>query len=215
MYKLCAFDLDGTLVNTLNDIADAVNAALTRLGCPAHTDKAYTQMVGDGMRMLCERALPAEKKHLVNELVNHYGELYYAGCCGRSEVYPGVSALLAQLCADGVQLAVASNKPDDQTQRVVAHYLSETPFSTILGQRADIPRKPAPDMLLRAMQEAGVTRDETIYVGDSNVDVRFARAAGVKCIGVAWGFRGAQELINEGADFIVRRPDEIYDIVCG
>ncbi len=215
MYKLCAFDLDGTLVNTLADIADAINLCLIQLGCPTHTEAALTQMIGDGVRKICARALPADKQHLTDELVQLYGDRYFEHCLNRSEAYAGMPALVARLHNDGIKLAVASNKPDPQTQRVVAHYFEGVPFAAVYGQRAEIPRKPAPDMLHRVLLDCGVSPDDAIYVGDSNVDVQFAHAAGVRCIGVSWGFRGAQELIEAGADYIVHTADEIYDIVRG
>ena len=213
MYKLCAFDLDGTLVNTINDIADAVNRSLLSLGCPTHSESEYLKMVGDGMRMLCVRALPENKKDLTDELVRRYASSYIENCCVRSELYPGVARMLNALHAAGIRCAVASNKPDPQTRRVVQHYLADFSFAQVLGQRDEIPRKPAPDMLVRVMDACGVLPQETIYIGDSNVDVRFAHAAGVKCIGAAWGFRGRDELEAEGADLIAETPDEIEKLL--
>lgn len=215
MDKLCVFDLDGTLVNTINDIADAVNASLVSLGCPPHPDAAYTQMVGDGMHMLCVRALPEDKKALVDELERRYAARYIENCCVRSAPYPGIPELLHRLGAAGIPCAIASNKPDAQTRRVLRHYFPDIAFAAAYGQRPELPRKPAPDLLARVMRECGATPGRTIYVGDSNVDVQFAHAAGVRCAGAAWGFRGAQELRAAGADWVVSHPDELDALIRG
>ncbi|MEG0912909.1 MAG: HAD family hydrolase [Oscillospiraceae bacterium] len=215
MYKLCAFDLDGTLVNTINDISDSLNHCLEQLGFPTHPESAYPRMVGDGMRMICLRALPEEHKDSVDELVGLYKDRYLNHCCDRSEPYGGVCELLSRLSESGVKCAVVSNKPHEQTRRVADRYFSGMDFSLVLGQSDNIPRKPAPDMLLYAAERCGVTAEETIYVGDSDVDVVFAHSAGIKCIGVEWGFRGKEELKRAGADYITGSCDEIFELVSG
>lgn len=212
MYKFCAFDLDGTLVNSVADIAEAVNYCLRSMGLPEHERAQYNHFVGNGMKKLCERALPEDKKQLVEELVKKYDRRYSEHCCELSEPYPGVPQLLKRLSEQGVTLAVVTNKPQNQTDRVIARYYADIPFAAVLGQSDSYPPKPAPDMLYAVMNRLGFSPAETLYTGDSNVDIEFARAAGVDCVGVSWGFRGTEELRSAGAQHIADTAEQVYEI---
>lgn len=215
MYKLCAFDLDGTLVNTVADIAAATNYALAQLGFPAHDTEACYHFVGNGMTKLCERALPEGHKERTDELVALYNERYLEHCCELSSPYEGLPEALRELSAAGMSLAVVTNKPQAQTDRVIAHYYADIPFVTVLGASDRYPRKPAPDMLLAVTSRYGFLEGETLYIGDSDVDVKFAHAAQIPCAGVSWGFRGSAELESAGAEFIVTEASQIVDIALG
>lgn len=209
MFRLCAFDLDGTLVNTIHDIADAVNFALRALGQPSHTETEIQGMVGNGMRNLCEKALPPGCGVQPEELETAYGAQYLAHCCERSAPYPGIGELLRALQQSGVQLAVVTNKPHGQAARVMEHYFPAIRFAQIVGQSDRFPKKPAPDALRWVMEQCGADTENTLYVGDSDVDVRLAHNADVRCAGVSWGFRGRAHLEAAGADFVCDTADAL------
>ena len=216
MYKLCAFDLDGTLVNTISDIAFAVNRALRQMDLPVHEEDAYYRMVGNGMQMLCKRALPEdlrEDEEVLSTLIERYDSYYRAHCCDRSRAYPGIPELIRDLNRAGIRCAVISNKPHPQTQIVMQTLFREEDFFHIQGQSERFARKPDPETLLDCIARSGFSKEEIIYIGDSNVDAAFAKNAGVACIGVSWGFRGRQELEEAGADYIAETPEEILSFV--
>ena len=215
MYRLCAFDLDGTLVNTLHDIADALNWALRSLGLPQHAEDDIRMMVGDGMRNLCAKALPPGCGVRPDALEAVYGARYLERCCERSAPYPGVAALLGELSRAGILLAVVTNKHHGQAERVMARYFPGTRFDQIVGQSARFPKKPAPDALLWVTAQCGVPAYETLVVGDSSVDVQLAHNAGVLCAGVSWGFRGRAHLEDAGADYVCDTADALRALLLG
>ena len=213
-YKVCAFDLDGTLVNTIADIAYAANHALEEMGYPSCEEDSYRYKVGNGMRMICKRALPEEvrgNEEILQEMIRRYDAYYSAHCCDRSRAYPGIPELIRRLNDAGIRCAVISNKPHPQTQ-IVMHTLfpgCERDFFYIQGQSEQFARKPDPEALLDCIRQAGVKEKETVYVGDSDVDAVFARNAGVDCIGVSWGFRGREELEQAGVTCIAEAAEDI------
>ncbi|MSR65081.1 MAG: HAD family hydrolase [Verrucomicrobiae bacterium] len=207
------FDLDGTLADTLADLANATNQALAQLGCPTHPVEAYRCFVGDGAHNLLLRVLPPGQRDRVEEGVRLMREYYEAHCFDLTRLYPGVSELVAALQKRACPLAVLSNKPHDFTKRVVAHYFQTSPFAIVKGQLPDIPLKPDPTAALRIANELGVPPGEWLYLGDTNTDMRTARAAGMRAVGVLWGFRGREELLESGAEALVARPDEILHLV--
>lgn len=213
MLKLCAFDLDGTLVNTIGDMAAALNGALHALALPELSEAEVQARVGNGMRKLCERALPAGREDLLEELQKRYNERYVRDCCERSRVYAGIPALLASLRAQGAACAVVTNKPQPQTDRVITHFFPADSFCAVLGQSDRYPRKPAPDMLRAVMAQCGARPQEVVYVGDSDVDVRLAQNAGVPCVGAAWGFRGRDFLAAAGAQRIADAPGDLLPLL--
>ena len=214
MYKLIAFDLDGTVADTLRDLAEAVNHSLASHGLSTHPVEAYRQFVGNGVDNLM-RVVMGESytPGLAAEIKAGFYAYYADHSLDYTAAYPGIAELLARLSADGFMTAVISNKPDDFVPKILRELYPEHRFTYVSGQRADIPRKPAPDALLRLMEDLDVSPADTLYVGDSNVDVIFAHAAGVKVCGVSWGFRGAGELTQAGADMIADTAEGLAGLV--
>jgi phosphoglycolate phosphatase len=207
------FDLDGTLADSLADLANATNRALAQLGCPTHPPASYRYFVGDGARELCARALPANKQNLVDETLRLMGEHYDAHCFDLTKLYPGIPELISALAERHSSLAVLSNKPDVFTKRMIAHYFNPSPFAVVRGQLPNVPLKPDPTAALRIAQELGVPPAQWLYLGDTNTDMRTASAAGMHPVGVLWGFRGREELVESGAEHIVAKPKEMLALL--
>lgn len=212
-YQLVIFDLDGTLVNSLKDLANGVNWALHKYGYPTHAEEAYRHMVGDGVQALIRRALPPDAQtseifRLVSEENHRWYEAHFAD---HTRPYDGILSLLDRLEESGVKMAVASNKPDSFTQRVVQSLLPAKKFSVIQGQRNGIPKKPDPAIAISIMEQMKIPADRTLFVGDSNVDVQTAHNAGLSCAGCLWGFRGREELKAAGADWIIDHPLDLLN----
>lgn len=211
MYKFCVFDMDGTVVNTIGDIAAAMNRSLSALGFAEHSEEEYLKMVGDGMEMLCRRALPAENEDMLKQLIALYNEDYIKNCCEKSVIYDGVEDAVKELKQRGIVCAMLSNKPHGQVTEIAKVIFKQPLFDEILGQTPKFPTKPAPDSLFDMMKRHGFSKNETAYIGDSNVDIRLGKAAGVHTVGVSWGFRGEAELLAEGADAIVHNANELLN----
>ena len=197
------FDLDGTLIDSLADLGGAVNRALADLGYPEHDSTQYREYIGEGARRLVERALPAEVRNegaVVERALGLYFNHYEQGWRERTTVYPGMRELLVRLNEEGVPVGVISNKPHAFTNLCVAHFFPDIAFGVILGQREGVPRKPAPDAAVEAAKRLGVKVADCGYVGDSGVDMAFAKAAGMVGLGVSWGFRDKEELWESGAE---------------
>ena len=209
------FDLDGTLLDTLHDLADAVNRALAAQGFPGHPVAAYRAFVGDGVAMLAERALPAGERssEAVARTVARLRDEYAHGWAGRTRVYPGVPGLLDELTARGLPLAVLSNKPHDFAVAMVAHFLGRWPFCAVRGQVEGGPRKPDPAAALELAATLGVAPAACAFVGDSAVDVHTARRAGMLAVGVTWGFREPDELRQAGAHHVIGAPGELLPLL--
>lgn len=200
-YKAVLFDMDGTLLDTLADMAAAVNHILSVHGYPLRTEEEVRAFVGNGARKLMERALPPDVTGDDFEaLLEEYRQWYEAHACVKTAPYPGVSAVLAALHRAGVRCAVVSNKPDGATRELAARFFPGLPA---FGQRDGIPAKPAPDMVYHALAELGVEASAAAYVGDSEVDVALARNAGLPLVAVSWGFRGREALEEAGAALVV------------
>jgi len=218
MYKLCVFDLDGTLVNTIADIAFAANYALEKLGYPTCEEDSYRYKIGNGMRMICKRAMPEKAGNddaKLDEMVAIYNEYYKAHCCDRSKCYPGIIELVAKLREAGVTCAIISNKPHPQTLIVLDTLFKADDFAYVEGQSDRFPRKPDTTVIEDCMAKLGFTKEETVYVGDSDVDMIFANNAGVAGIGASWGFRGREELEGSKATVIAETAEDIYNFVMG
>ena len=211
MKKLYIFDLDGTLADSLCDLADSVNIVLERHGFPTHDTEKYKYFVGNGAVKLIERALPEDRRtpEVIQAVHAEYSKVYAERMLCKTKPYDGIKELLAELKGRGCKLAVASNKPDDCTVNVVESLFGKDIFDTIHGKREGVPTKPSPDIMYQIMEELGFEPDECIHSGDSNVDVATAHNAGIECIGCTWGFRTEEELITAGADHIVRTPKDI------
>lgn len=209
--QLVIFDLDGTLLDTVADLANATNQALGQCGYPTHPVEAYYQFVGNGINKLFARALPAEHSDEENvlrirSLFVPYYNAHNADC---SRPYPGVVELLRTLEKKGVKLAVASNKYHEATLKLVHHFFPDIHFAAVYGQRDGVPIKPAPDVVFDILQDTGVSKEETLYVGDSGVDMLTACHAEVESVGVTWGFRSEEELREHKATHVVHGAEEI------
>lgn len=214
MKQLVIFDLDGTLLNTIADLAQSTNYALAELGYPTHKEDAYRLMVGNGINKLFERALPEGEKSEANVLRvrQKFVPYYDLHNADKSIPYPGISQLLACLQERGMQLAVASNKYQTAAEKLVAHYFPAIHFVAVFGQREGVPSKPDPTVVYDILKEAGTAPADTLYVGDSGVDMQTALNVGVTSCGVTWGFRPRTELEAFHPDYIVERAEEIAEI---
>ena len=214
MNKFVFFDLDGTVADTLEDLTNAVNFALSANALPTYPVEDYRYFVGNGVDNLIKTTL---KEHYSPDLAAQTKRMfrdYYADhCLDCTRDYEGMSDLLHRLSEEGIVSAVISNKPDRFVPGILSALYPDHRFALMWGQQEDIPRKPAPDALFRAMDILNAPKDEVLYVGDSNVDVRFAHNAGVRVCGVEWGFRTKEELLAEGADFIAKDTDELYRVI--
>ena len=212
-YRLAMFDLDGTILNSLEDLTDSVNAVLLRHGFPTHSLDAVRSFVGNGILKLIQKAVPAgigeEKRDAVFEDFKVY---YAAHCADKTKPYEGVVDLLLALRRAGILTAVVSNKADFAVKMLVDQYFNGL-FDAAVGERQDVPRKPAPDGVLAVMRSLGCTATETVYIGDSDVDVMTAKNAHVDGIFVDWGFRSAELLRACGARTVVSKPQEIADLL--
>jgi len=209
--KAVIFDLDGTLLDTLRDISDSGNAVLEELGYPIHAAEAYRGYVGDGLRNLAFKVLPSEHRSVadLDAFVARYREIYAVRWQETSAPFSGIPQMLTMLSERGLRLAVLSNKRDDFTKLCVARFLSTWTFEVVRGELAGVPLKPEPEGLLRVIEEMKLERSEVVYVGDSEIDVETALRAEVECIGVTWGFRSRQELLDAGAKRLIERPTDI------
>ena len=204
MKKLIIFDLDGTLLNTIADLASATNHALAANGYPQHATEEYRFFVGNGINKLFERALPEGEKTETNVLRirQSFIPYYDVHCADLTRPYPGIPELLNTLQQKGIQIAVASNKYQRATGKLIPHFFPDIRFTAILGQREGIPRKPDPQIVHEIIKLADVQPEDVLYVGDSNVDMQTALHAKVDGIGVTWGFRPRTEL-EEGHPFAI------------
>ncbi len=216
--KAIVFDLDGTIVDTITDISNAMNLALDELSLPNFTEEEYKYLVGSGLDRLVDGVLPKEMsdEETVNDFVERFRKHYSKKWLETSIPFEGIAELLDSLKMIGIKMAVFSNKPHASTVAMIETILPNR-FEVVYGERLDegIPKKPDPTMLLRIAQELSVSPSEIIYVGDSDVDMQVSVNAGMIGVGVLWGFRTEQELVNNGATYIVAKPADIMDIVGG
>jgi len=214
-YKAVLFDLDGTLLDTLEDLAAAGNRVLGDMGLPEHPVDAYRYFVGDGINVLAERILPAPLRspETIAAAVAAFQAVYARNWNDRSAPYEGVPAMLDQLIAAGLRLCILSNKPDAFTRLCVEQLLPHWSFDPLLGQRPGVAKKPDPAGALEVAARLGLAPAEILYVGDTAVDMRTGVAAGMDAVGVLWGFRGAEELRQAGAWRLISRPDELLPLL--
>jgi len=199
LLRAVIFDLDGTLVDSLGDIADATNHALAQHGLPTHPESAYLRFVGEGVRELIRRAVPAGQEALLEPVLATYKAYYDDHLFDRTAHYPGIPEMLMALAGQGTRMAVLSNKSDSFVKRLVARLLPGVPFAAVYGERPDLPRKPDPTAALALARELDVPPAACAFVGDTSVDMDTARAAGMYGVGVSWGFRQVDELKAHGA----------------
>lgn len=215
MYKNIIFDLDGTILNTLEDLAAATNWVCTQHGWPVHQVEEYKYFVGNGAPKLLERVVPDGIEltdALHRQLLEEFTRRYNAHKEDKTTVYAGMPQALKRLKEGGLTLAVLSNKPHGAAFPVVERYYPGI-FDAVQGALPDLPVKPDPTLLHRLMGELGATAADTLFVGDSNVDIRTAKNGGLTGCGVLWGFRTRAELEAEGADFIAETPEKLVELI--
>ena len=215
MKRLVIFDLDGTLLNTIEDLGHAANYALEKNGFATHTLASYPFFVGNGVRRLITRVLPEEHRNdaTIDRLLKDFREYYDEHCCDCTKPYPGMPELLRDLRDQGVQMAVASNKYDAAVQKIINHYFGDIDFVAIEGQKEGVNVKPDPSVVFAILAKARVPKREVLYVGDSGVDMETARRACVDSVGVTWGFRPEKELVESLAGTIIHQPNDILGLI--
>lgn len=211
MKKLAIFDLDGTLLNTITDLGKACNYALESMGFATHPIQAYAYMVGNGVRNLMQKAQPDADEKTVDLLLDRFKEYYSEHCLDNTKPYPGITELLKILMERGVALAVASNKYQEATTKIIKGCFPDIPFVAIEGQQEGRKRKPDPSIIFSILSIHPVLKKEVLYIGDSGIDIETAKRACVESIGVSWGFRSIAELKKANADYIITQPSEILE----
>ena len=210
-YQLAIFDLDGTLLDTLEDLADSTNYIMRQFGYPERTLEEVRNFVGNGIRKLLERSAPKDTApEEIDRMLEQFKEYYGAHCADKTKPYDGIIELLAVLQKQGMKLAVVSNKADYAVKALCEQYFSGM-FDEAVGERAGIARKPAPDTVNEVVKNLQIDKSRAVYIGDSEVDVQTARNAGLDCIAVDWGFRDARVLKDAGADIIVSTPENLFN----
>ena len=216
MYKLCIFDLDGTLTDTLESLTYSVNLTLDELGFKQITAEQCRNFVGNGARRLVECSLQAagdQDLKYIEKAMEFFGKIFKKTCTYHVAPYDGIVELLHCLREQGMQLAVLSNKPHMQTMDVVNMFFEDNLFAHIQGQKEGIPRKPDPTGALMIAEKFKVKPKECVYIGDSDVDMKTGTSAGMTTVGVTWGFRTREILLENGADYTIDRPEELSSII--
>lgn len=212
-YKAAIFDLDGTLIDSLEDLANSANAMLESYGFPTHPIDPYRYFVGNGSRKLMERCLPKEKGKdpaFVEEALARYKKIYAAHTQDNTRPYDGIKEMLAQLKRMNIPMGICTNKHQSAAEDIVKAMFPAGMFATVMGDRPGLPRKPDPKKVLKMADEYGVKPEETAYFGDTSVDMDTAVRAGMFPIGVLWGFRPQEELIEHGAKVLLKKPSDLF-----
>ena len=214
-YSGIIFDVDGTLLNSIQDLADSMNVVLNRHGFPVHDIEKYKQFVGNGMRVLAISALPEEERdeEKVNRYLDELEKQYEKRWNQATKPYPGIEELLRRLEESGIQMFVLSNKPHHFTEEVINEFFGLKRFELVYGARTGIPKKPDPYSALEISKLSGIPVSDFLYLGDSGVDMKTADAAGMYAVGAAWGFRKADELWKNGAKAVIQNPLELIEIM--
>ena len=213
MITTVIFDMDGTVLNTLDDLAFSVNYVLTRFGMPVHCTEDYRLFFGSGIRYALQCAVPeGTEEETIDQMLPVFREHYNAHCLDKTGPYAGVPELMRNLRGQGYKLAIVSNKIDSAVKELNAKFF-HADVAVAIGEREGIRRKPAPDTVIRALAELGSAKDEAVYVGDSEVDLQTASNAGLPCITVLWGFRDKEFLAEQGATVFANSPKEVFDLL--
>lgn len=209
------FDLDGTLLDTLDDIANSMNTVLTRHGFPIHDAEKYKYFVGDGMEKQVIRALPAKgiNERMVKTCLSELKEEYDKRWNELTKPYDGINELIDALRAKGIKISVLSNKPDSFMKTMIDKYFGLERFDYVFGERAGVPRKPDPSSALEIARLSGFLPSDYIYLGDTGVDMKTANSAGMYAVGAAWGFREVNELLDNGAKAVINNPMELMELI--
>ncbi|MFI3316472.1 MAG: HAD family hydrolase [Rikenellaceae bacterium] len=215
MKQLIIFDLDGTLLNTVGDLAACCNATLEQHNLPTHSLEDYSSFVGNGILRLVERAIPEELRteELIGAVRKDFVALYTENIAVHTKPYPGIAELLTALQERGVAIAIASNKFQAGCEKLAKHYFPNIRFAAVLGQRPNIALKPDPYIIREIIQRTSYTPDKILFVGDSGVDMMTAAAARVDSVGVTWGFRTQEELTEAGAKHVVEKASAILSLL--
>lgn len=214
--ELIVFDLDGTLADTIEDIAVSVNRVLSRFGLPQYDSATYKHMVGDGFRAMIERCLPPatlRDEALFAQVFESAMSEYTAHCLEKTRPFPGMLTTLEALSPKGIRLAVLSNKPDDMSKTIVQSLFGAISFVAVWGNSPERPRKPDPTAVLELCSIADARPEHSLFVGDSGVDMKTARAAGMIGVGALYGYRSREELKMAGADFFIASPEDLLSLI--
>ncbi|MBR5908934.1 MAG: HAD family hydrolase [Schwartzia sp.] len=212
-YRAAVFDLDGTLLNTLSDLADSGNELLASYGMPSHPESAFRYFVGNGSRKLMERILPGKSAEEIDEALVRYKAIYEKRLTAKTKPYAGIAETLSELKARGVRMAVCTNKHISAAEALIRKYFPADIFDAYEGDRPGVPRKPDPAHVNIVLEKMNVRPEETVYLGDSGVDMQTAVNAKALPIGVLWGFREKDELLENGAKILLSQPSELLEKV--
>ena len=214
-YKAVLFDLDGTLLDSIEDMGDSLNRVLVDNGFPTHNRDAYCRFVGDGATNLISRALPEDKRAdtIIRSCLDAFLEDYDKNWNVKTKLYDGVPELLDALTSRGLKISVLSNKPHRYTLKCMEGFLSDWNFDVVFGQRDDVPRKPDPAGALEIAEQLDISPSDFLYLGDTETDMKTSIDAGMFPVGVLWGFRSAEKLKESGAKELIKRPLEALDLL--
>jgi phosphoglycolate phosphatase len=213
MFKGLIFDLDGTLVDTIEDLTDAMNYALSGLGCPKLTCSQTAQMVGSGLKNFASQALPADRQELLQDLLDRMVARYRQNCLNKTRPYEGIVEALASLRQKNVRLAVLTNKNQAPAEAIVNHFFGTGLFDPVIGAAEGRPVKPDPRTTFEIIRAWGFETSQVFYVGDSDIDVLTAKAAQIACIACQWGYRSVDQLKAAGAETIIQHPRQLLDVL--
>lgn len=212
-YDTILFDLDGTLLNTLNDLADSVNAVMRKEGYQQRTKEEIREFIGDGLKTLMERSLPlGTSEEEILRCLAMFREIYLRNMQNQTKPYDEIPTVLKRLKEMGIKVGVVSNKADEATKEMCKHYF-QGDVDVAIGDNQERKKKPDPDNVYAALQQLDSDKDKTLYVGDSNIDVITAKNAGLRCVGVTWGYRSRETLLEAGADHIIDKPNQLITLV--
>jgi phosphoglycolate phosphatase len=212
-YKALILDLDGTLVESLPGIANSLNLALAKHGFPCHDITRVRSFIGDGTWMLVRKSIQDAPDSTIEEVTESFKQAYDEGWKAGTEVFAGFMSLLITCVEKEIKLAVLSNKPHHYTSIIVQTLFPEIPFVIVLGQQEGMPKKPAPDGTLLCLERLGVSPEQTLFIGDSTVDMQTAKAAGLPCAAVTWGYHDQSALEAEGANYFANSIEELAQII--
>ena len=211
-YKAVIFDLDGTLLDTIDDIAISANTVLKRHGFPIHKTREYKLFVGEGMETLVYKILPREKRSrsFIKKIIKEIRLEYSKNWNKNTKIYSGILDLLNFLQLKKIKMSVLSNKPDNFTKLMVKHFFPNIKFSFVLGTRTGVPKKPDPTVSLQIAKKLNIKPQDIVYLGDTNTDMKTAKNSGMFAVGALWGFRTKSELIKNGAKLLIKKPMELF-----
>lgn len=207
------FDLDGTLIDSLQDIYNSMNHALAQHQLPPHSPTTYKQFIGEGLHVLAERATPQEQHHQLESIIETFRPYYQEHCADHTRPYDGITDMLHQLAQNNIHLAVLSNKPHAATLKVVEQYFPDTNFTVVSGQKENVPRKPHPAGAIHIAETLNLPPANCYFIGDTMYDMQTATRADMIPVGVTWGFREKEELIEHGAQHLIDTPAELIKLI--